>query len=109
MSEFDIALRFNLFDGDFGDGETTVLNEIQTASPPSCHVCAATIKPGTLIRKLVETTLDPDDGFSFADYERSRREYFVCDTCCNAARSDFHRKLPKRYAIGEKRRSRQNG
>jgi hypothetical protein len=109
MSGIDLALTFNLFEGDYGNNETTILNEIQTApAAPVCHVCAVKIKPGTQVRRLIETTMDTDEvegGESLAEYERKRREYFVCTFCCEAARSGDSEELDCRFSVGERRRN----
>lgn len=110
MAEVDTVLLFNLFDGDFGSGETAVINEICTApQQPKCHICASKVSPGTLVRRHVETTLDPEDDFTFGEYERSRHEYFVCEVCCDAIRSHDTDRIDRRYAIGEGRRAKRQG
>ncbi|PWC89801.1 hypothetical protein TSH100_03960 [Azospirillum sp. TSH100] len=117
----DAALGFDPFDGDYGDGETRIIDAIVEAPEPvRCHICAGPIKPGTKVRRIVETSADLEDIPEFgsdcvtkadlATYERSRSEYLICEPCCDAARKDNADesgegdRLDRRYALGERRR-----
>ena len=91
----EAALSFNPFEGDYGDGERRIINEIITApEPPRCHHCHGRIKEGTRIRRLIETTADLEDmpaggqgeitEADLAAYERRRTEYLFCEPCCQA-------------------------
>ena len=69
----EAALLFDPFDGDFGDGEVRVVNEIITAPElPRCHHCGGRIKQGSRIRRLVERR------------GRTTTEYLFCTYCCKA-------------------------
>lgn len=117
----DPALGFDPFDGDYGDGETRIIDAIVEAPEPvRCHVCAGPIKPGTKVRRIVETRADLEDmpelgsdSITEADlvtYERGRSEYLICETCCDAARKDEADesgegdRLDRRYSVGARRR-----
>ncbi|MBP2233113.1 hypothetical protein J2847_006448 [Azospirillum agricola] len=117
----DDALSFDPFDGDFGDRETRVVDAIVDAPAPiRCHVCAGPIHAGTKVRRIVETRADlegmpaEDAGVvtaaDMAEYERTRTEFLICSTCCDAARNDAvdergdGRRLERRYGVGERRR-----
>lgn len=79
----DAALCFDPFEGDFGDGEKQVANEIITApEPPRCAHCHGKIKPGTRIRRLVEQVGDEDEGDEPKDIRIT--EYLYCEPCCKA-------------------------
>ncbi|MGR0183183.1 hypothetical protein [Azospirillum aestuarii] len=114
----DAALYFDPFEGDYGGGETRIVDAIVTAPDPvRCHVCAGPIKPGTKVRRIVETCADLEDmpedesqGVAVSDlrrYELGRSDYLICETCCDAARKDAEdggERLDRRYSVGFNRR-----
>lgn len=117
----DPALMFDPFEGDVGGKETRIINEITDApAAPRCQVCHGPIKPGTKVRRIVETGIDLDDIPEDADaaltvtdvarYERERVEYLICQTCCNAARQDDEDggdRTARRGEAGDRRRSKE--
>ncbi|WP_431861312.1 hypothetical protein [Azospirillum sp.] len=121
-TERDAALEFDPFEGDYGDGETRIINEIVDAPDPvRCNICAGPIKPGTKVRRIVETTADLEDMPAYgrdvltaedlAAYERGRSEHLICEACCAAARKDDAddsgegERLERRYTVGFNRRA----
>ena len=117
----DAALAFDPFEGDYGDGETRIINEIVDAPEMiRCNVCAGPIKPSTKVRRIVETTADLEDmpessnsvitAADLVNYERGRSEHFICEHCCDAVRKgaaedgEEYRRVEARYRIGFRRR-----
>ncbi|QCN99461.1 hypothetical protein D3093_30010 (plasmid) [Azospirillum argentinense] len=83
----DDALMLDPFEGDFGDGETRIVNEIVTApEPPRCHSCGGRITPGTRMRRIVEQIGDEAEGDEPEDIKRT--EYLFCQHCCGAMAKD---------------------
>lgn len=95
MAVIDLAeaLKYNPFDGDFGDvGDRTLHDKIVCfRKPRRCHCCGKDVKPGTQGRSL--TMLWMSDG---------PMSYAYCHECTEAqAKSwtDDGRALDARYAL----------
>lgn len=83
------ALHYNPFDGDFGDGERALVDQIVTVQePPRCHTCGGKLTPGTRCRHLVEQVGDEDEGDEPEHFRRT--EYWFCQHCCAAMAKDVN-------------------
>lgn len=94
------ALLINPFDGDYGDGEEIVIDEITIAPPaPHCHACGAKIKPGATIRRRVERIGRIEE----ADNNIEIKEFMWCETCVKAMCHENPDKFERRIELGFER------
>lgn len=83
------ALLYNPFEGDFGDGEWALVDQIVTVQePPRCHTCGGKLTPGTRCRHLVEQVGDEDESDEPEHFRRT--EYWFCQHCCAAMAKDVN-------------------
>lgn len=93
FDECDV-LAFYPFDGEYGNpGDVTLRDYIvKSRTTHVCHICGCSIKPGSIVRSLVEKI----DG--------ELMSFYFCTECCVAMEkswSDDGKSLNKRYAMKE--------